>query len=179
MKALTVSPVRNATRSRISCRVGVTLAILSTAATAWVTPAWAIVPGWGMADQARSARHSTVGIASVYNGGRTASGELARPTGLTAASRTLPLGSYAAVTNLRNGRSVVVRINDRGPFIRGRIIDLMPAAAHAIGIDGLGHVAVRERQYRIPRCPTGYHRDRHSVCRIILPHRNREPYGGY
>ena len=82
------------------------------------------------------------GVASVYNGGRTASGEFARPSGFTAASRTLPLGSTAKVTNLRTHKSVTVRINDRGPYIRGRIIDLMPAAARAIGIDGLGKVRV-------------------------------------
>jgi rare lipoprotein A len=82
------------------------------------------------------------GIASVYSGGRTADGELARAGNLTAAHRTLPFGTRVRVTNLRNHRSVIVRINDRGPYIRGRIIDLMPAAAHAIGCDGLAYVNV-------------------------------------
>jgi rare lipoprotein A len=66
------------------------------------------------------------GIASVYSGGRTANGEHARADGLTAAHRSLPFGTRVRVTNKHNGRSVVVRINDRGPFVRGRIIDLMP-----------------------------------------------------
>jgi rare lipoprotein A len=82
------------------------------------------------------------GIASVYSGGRTANGEVARATGLTAAHRTLPFGTLVRVTNHSNGRSVTVRINDRGPFVNGRIIDLMPAAAHAIGMDGLANVTV-------------------------------------
>ncbi len=64
------------------------------------------------------------GIASVYSGGRTADGERASPSGLTAAHRSLPFGTLVRVTNDHNGRSVVVRINDRGPFVRGRIIDL-------------------------------------------------------
>ena len=84
------------------------------------------------------------GIASVYGteSGKTASGEPARPSGLTAAHRTLPMGSHVRVTNKNNGRSVVVRINDRGPYIGGRIIDLTPAAAHALGFSGLAPVTV-------------------------------------
>jgi peptidoglycan lytic transglycosylase len=82
------------------------------------------------------------GIASVYaySGTKTADGERASPHGLTAAHRTLPFGTKVRVVNLRNGRSVVVRINDRGPFVRGRIIDLTPAGARAIGMDGLAPV---------------------------------------
>jgi rare lipoprotein A len=82
------------------------------------------------------------GVASVYSGGLTANGEHASPHGLTAAHRTLPFGTRVRVTNERTGRSVVVRINDRGPFVRGRIIDLMPAAARAIGFSGLARVTV-------------------------------------
>ncbi len=82
------------------------------------------------------------GIASIYSGGRTANGEHARASGLTAAHRTLPFGPMVRVTNQRSGRSVVVRINDRGPFIRGRVIDLMPAAAHALGFSGLAPVTL-------------------------------------
>jgi Lytic transglycolase len=66
------------------------------------------------------------GIASIYSGGRTADGEWARPSAFTAASRTLPFGAVVRVTNTSNGRSVKVRIDDRGPFVRGRIIDLIP-----------------------------------------------------
>jgi rare lipoprotein A len=82
------------------------------------------------------------GIASVYSGGRTANGERALPHRLTAAHRSLPFGTKVKVTNRRNGKTVVVRINDRGPFIRGRIIDLTPAAAHALGFSGLAPVTV-------------------------------------
>ncbi len=82
------------------------------------------------------------GIASVYSGGRTANGERANPRNLTAAHRSLPFGTLVRVTNNHTGRSVVVRINDRGPFIRGRVIDLMPAAARAIGCDGLARVTL-------------------------------------
>jgi rare lipoprotein A len=82
------------------------------------------------------------GIASVYSGGATANGERAVASGLTAAHRTLPFGTLVRVTNTATGRSVVVRINDRGPFVRGRIIDLMPAAARAIGCSGLASVTV-------------------------------------
>jgi rare lipoprotein A len=82
------------------------------------------------------------GIASVYSGGRTANGERASAGGLTAAHRTLPFGTLVRVTNRSTGRSVVVRINDRGPFVRGRIIDLTPAAAHVLGMSGLANVTV-------------------------------------
>ena len=82
------------------------------------------------------------GIASVYSEGRTATGERVVASGMTAAHRTLPFGTMVRVTNTSNGRSVVVRINDRGPFIKGRIIDLTPGAAHAIGCSGLASVTV-------------------------------------
>jgi rare lipoprotein A len=77
------------------------------------------------------------GIASVYDGDQTASGERMKPGAMTAAHRTLPFGTEVTVVNRRNGRSAVVRINDRGPFVRGRVIDLSPAAARALGVDGL------------------------------------------
>ncbi len=87
------------------------------------------------------------GIASIYayDGELTANGERASPRGLTAAHRTLPFGTHVRVTNTRNGRSVVVRINDRGPFVNGRVIDLTPAGASALGFDtydGLAQVQV-------------------------------------
>ena len=85
------------------------------------------------------------GIASVYSyesGSRTASGEKLRPSEFTAAHRTLPFGTTVQVTNKRNGRTVSVRINDRGPFIRGRVIDLTPAAANALGFSGLAPVTI-------------------------------------
>jgi peptidoglycan lytic transglycosylase len=80
------------------------------------------------------------GIASVYSGEKTANGEYAYASRLTAAHRSLPFGTMVKVTNKQTGRSVVVRINDRGPYIRGRVIDLMPAAAKAIGFSGLAPV---------------------------------------
>jgi rare lipoprotein A len=82
------------------------------------------------------------GVASVYSGGKTANGERASPRGLTAAHRTLPFGTLVRVTDRSTGRSIVVRINDRGPFVRGRIIDLTPAAARALHMSGLAHVTV-------------------------------------
>jgi len=82
------------------------------------------------------------GIASVYSGGRTANGEHASAGGMTAAHRSLPFGTLVRVTNRRSQRSVVVRINDRGPFVHGRVIDLTPAAARAIGFSGLAPVTL-------------------------------------
>ena len=87
--------------------------------------------------------HAQSGIASIYSGGRTANGEHASPHGLTAAHRSLPFGTHVRVVNRRNGRSIVVRINDRGPFVHGRIIDLTPAGARALGFSGLARVEVR------------------------------------
>jgi rare lipoprotein A len=82
------------------------------------------------------------GVASIYYGGRTANGERASPGGLTAAHRSLPFGTRVRVINNRNGRSVIVRINDRGPFVRGRVIDVTPAAAHVLGFSGLTRVTL-------------------------------------
>jgi rare lipoprotein A len=82
------------------------------------------------------------GIASIYSGGHTANGEYASSGGLTAAHKTLPFGTMVRVTNRSTGRSVVVRINDRGPFVCGRVIDLTPAGARAIGVSGLAPVTV-------------------------------------
>jgi rare lipoprotein A len=88
------------------------------------------------------------GIASVYaySGSKTASGERANPAGLTAAHRTLAFGTHVRVTNRRNGRSVTVRINDRGPFVRGRVIDITPAGARALGFSGLAPVKLELAQ---------------------------------
>jgi len=91
---------------------------------------------------------SQTGKASYYadkfNGRKTASGEKFRNSKLTAAHKTLPFGTKVKVTNLSNGKSVKVRINDRGPFVAGRIIDLSKKAAHKINIDkeGVGNVKV-------------------------------------
>lgn len=83
----------------------------------------------------------TCGLASYYgtkSGSRTASGERFRPDGLTAASRTLPFGALVLVTDVATGRRVTVRINDRGPYVRGRMIDLSRGAARRLGIIGRG-----------------------------------------
>lgn len=79
------------------------------------------------------------GLASYYwEGARTASGAHFNPDGLTAAHRSLPFGTRVRVTNQSNGQSVVVTINDRGPFVGGRVIDLSRGAARAISMTGAG-----------------------------------------
>jgi rare lipoprotein A len=99
------------------------------------------VVGWTVPAKS-SSPHS--GIASIYSHprGKTASGETTNSSGLTAAHRTLPFGTMVRVTNQRNGRSVVVRITDRGPFTRGRIIDVTPAPAGQLGFSGLTPVSL-------------------------------------
>ena len=91
-------------------------------------------------------RYHSVGVASWYgpgfHGRRTASGERYNQRELTAAHKTLPFGTSIRVTNVDNGKSVVVRITDRGPFVRGRVIDLSRAAAEAIGMMGAGTAKV-------------------------------------
>lgn len=92
-------------------------------------------------------RYHQTGIASWYgkrnSGGRLASGERYHVSYFTAAHRSLKFGTVVRVTNLRNGRSCVVRINDRGPFIRGRVIDLAYAPAKVIGLTSCGLAKVR------------------------------------
>jgi len=87
------------------------------------------------------------GEASWYGPGlygrKTASGEVLRPGTLTAAHRTLPFGTCLRVTNLENGRVVEVRVNDRGPYAAGRILDVSEAAARALGMHGKGVTRVR------------------------------------
>ena len=92
-----------------------------------------------------AAPRTEAGIASVYSyeaGSRTASGERLNAEALTAAHKTLPFGTKVRVTNKSNGREVVVTINDRGPFVRGRIIDVTPAGARALGFNGLAPVVI-------------------------------------
>lgn len=87
------------------------------------------------------------GRASYYGweraGWMTASGERFDPEAFTAAHPTLPFGAYVRITNLRNGRSVVVRVNDRGPHVPGRVIDVSYAAARALGMVRSGTAPVR------------------------------------
>ena len=86
--------------------------------------------------------HAETGIAAFYGGGRTASGEVSGPNGLTAAHRTLPFGTKVLVTNVRNGRTILVRVNDREPYGRGRIIDLSRAAARELDMIRVGTTRV-------------------------------------
>jgi rare lipoprotein A len=89
------------------------------------------------------AAQAACGTASWYHeGAKTANGERYRPDGISAAHKTLPFGTKVMVRNQRTGRSVTVRINDRGPFIRGRIIDLSRGAKRVIGMDGLASVCL-------------------------------------
>jgi rare lipoprotein A len=91
--------------------------------------------------------HAEVGVASYYAGGhqgrRTASGERFDMNEMTAAHRTLPFGTRVRVTNLQNGHEVVVRINDRGPWKKRRVIDVSYAAARKLGLVGPGTAKVR------------------------------------
>jgi rare lipoprotein A len=104
--------------------------------TATVVSALALLLLMPVVAQAESGR------AAYYGGGRTASGERSGPNQLTAAHRTLPFGTNVLVTNVRNGRSVIVRINDRGPYGRGRIIDVSIAAARELGMLRSGTASV-------------------------------------
>jgi rare lipoprotein A len=113
--------------------------------------ACAVTASVGLADapSALSAEHARGvqrGKASWYGAGhhgrRTASGEVFNSNGMTAAHRSLPFGTRLRVTNERTGRSVVVRVNDRGPFGGGRVIDVSRAAAVAIGLAGVAPVVL-------------------------------------
>lgn len=98
---------------------------------------------------------SELGFASWYgeecDGNLTASGEVYDMNGLTAAHRNLPLGTRIKVTNLRNKRSLIVRINDRGPFIDNRFLDLSMGAARKLGFMGAGLALVRAEVVSLPK----------------------------
>jgi hypothetical protein len=106
----------------------------------------------GCARNVRPGGGGEEGEASWYGPGlygrKTASGEVLRPGTLTAAHRTLPFGTCLRVTNLENGRAVEVRVNDRGPYAAGRILDVSESAARALGMHGKGVTRVR-----LDRCP--------------------------
>ena len=107
--------------------------------------ALALLPVLAQAGDIR--RHVGDGMASYYSnefaGSRTANGERFDPAAFTAAHRSLAFHSRVAVTNLANGKEVIVRINDRGPFKPGRVIDLSERAAEEIGMTGVGLSSVR------------------------------------
>ena len=113
-------------------------------------PVKAVAPAEEAAEPALE--HVGDGMASYYGhelaGNRTASGERFNPKALTAAHRTLPLGSKLKVTNKKNGKSVIVRVNDRGPFVKKRLIDLSLGAAQKISMVAAGHAAVRIERFR-------------------------------
>lgn len=126
----------------------ITLVVLAACATprAGKPPEAATSPpriGWEETGQASWYGHP-------YHGRRTASGEIYDMRQLTAAHRTLPLGTRALITHLGNGRTVEVRINDRGPFVWGRIVDLSRAAAERLGGLGAGLFPVRLRILGLP-----------------------------
>lgn len=101
-----------------------------------------LLPALSLAVTEASAKESC-GSASWYAlTSKTASGERMNPALMTAAHKTLPFGTKVKVTNQTNGRAVVVRINDRGPFIKGRVIDLSKAAAEKIGMLNAGHAKI-------------------------------------
>ncbi|WP_149536979.1 septal ring lytic transglycosylase RlpA family protein [Siccirubricoccus phaeus] len=85
-----------------------------------------------------------------FNGRRMANGARFNPNSNVAAHRTLPLGTRAQVTNLRNGRSAVVQVEDRGPHLRGRVIDLTPRTARELGMREQGVVPVEVRPIEVP-----------------------------
>jgi len=110
--------------------------LMPTHATSTRRPAFEGAPAW-----TQSGRVSWYGPG--FHGRRTASGEIFDTNALTMAHRTLPLGSRVRVTNLANGRSIVLRVNERGPYVRGRIGDLSHAAATRLGFVEGGVVRAR------------------------------------
>jgi len=93
---------------------------------------------------AAETQDASYGLASFYaHGSRTASGEKFNALGLTAAHRTLPFGTRVRVTNVATGQSVTVRVNDRGPFVPGRVLDVSSSAAKTLGITGQGVAKVK------------------------------------
>lgn len=104
----------------------------------------------GLISGINAQQYSATGLASYYadkfEGRKTANGEIYRHSKLTAAHPTLPFGTMLKVTNLKNGKSVIVRVNDRGPFVKGRIVDLSKSAATKIDAIKYGLVKVKIEQ---------------------------------
>jgi|SRR5882724_6322438 len=125
------------------------LLLIAVTAILWVGGCSLVgLPGAGSLAVGRSATGRASFVGSGHAGQRTASGERYDPGALTAAHPSLPFDTRLKVTNLENSRSVVVRVNDRGPFLRGRIIDLSLAAARALGAVGEGVIRVRIQRIR-------------------------------
>lgn len=121
------------------CKTSCAAVRAALAAALLLAPAALAPPAVAQAPQPESGALIVQGKASYYrHGARTASGERFDPEGLTAAHRTLPFGSRVRVVDEATGRAVVVRINDRGPFAHGRVIDLAQGAARRLGMMGRG-----------------------------------------
>jgi len=135
--------------------IGISLACLAISAIAGAKAGENAVPTEGPLDSIYATGRTQVGKAAWYNwvGSRTASGEILDRITPTAAHRSLPLASYAKVTNLDTGRAVIVKINDRGPYRRRFIIDLSPRAAEQIGVIRSGIAAVAVEPLAAGRAP--------------------------
>lgn len=142
MNAIRRSDNAKRPRRRTTCASAILVILVGIAGAQTASPVDHVQPR-------RPAHHHwyEFGIASWYGkffqGRRTASGERYNENAMTCAQRTLPLGSLVRVTNLRNDRSVVVRVNDRGPVPQDRVIDLSHAAAHALGFSRKGLAPVK------------------------------------
>ena len=132
-----------------ACGGGYQTRVLDTPATAGLKPHQKPYTVNGQRYEPLATHHGFVeeGLASWYgrkfHGRKTSNGEIYDMYAMTAAHKTLPLGTYVRVHNRTNGRQIVVRVNDRGPFVRGRIIDLSYAAANKLGVVGPGTAPVR------------------------------------
>lgn len=129
-------------------------------------------------DPADQPGYAEVGLASWYgleSGRRTADGEVFTLQGFTAAHRTLPIPSLLEVTNLDNGRRVVVRLNDRGPFASGRLVDLSRAAADRLGFVGRGVARVRVRYLGPAATAPPLQFAQTETARTYAPHRAPSP----
>jgi len=122
---------------------------------------------------AENRAYEELGYASWYgheSGNMTANGERFRPNGISAAHRTLPLPTYVEVTALDTGRTILVRINDRGPFAGGRIIDLSKGAAALLGVRTQGVAAVRVRRVEPPERDRARLRNgKNAIARANVP----------
>jgi rare lipoprotein A len=108
--------------------------------TKWTLRASAALLCLGALTQAAAAQCGSASWYALHS--RTASGERMNPAALTAAHRTLPFGTKVRVTNKDNGKAVIVRINDRGPFVKGRVLDLSKGAARKLGFVRAGHTKI-------------------------------------
>lgn len=139
------------------CRATIILGLTALAGCASQPSSPSPVPAAPAPAPAEAAFFSETGLASFYGGAQdgntTASGETFHQFHLTAAHRTLAFGTVVRVTNMNNGRSVKVSINDRGPHVRGRIIDLSAGAARALGMKTDGVVPVRLEAFARDQAP--------------------------